>query len=85
MLALDGHGDTRKDHGKQPSSGRHRRALCLPPGRKSIEERTSVYLRESDRQLLKRGIKLFPITLGPMRKLTVRWHALEGKTRGRKL
>ena len=46
--------------------------LCLPPGRKSIEERTSVHLRESDRELLKRGIKLFPITLGPMRKLTAR-------------
>lgn len=46
--------------------------LCLPPGRKSIEERTSNHLRESDRILLKMGIKLFPITLGPMRKLTVR-------------
>jgi len=46
--------------------------LCLPPGRRSIEERTSVHLRESDRELLKRGIKLFPITLGPMRKLTQR-------------
>ncbi len=46
--------------------------LCLPPGRKSIEERTSEHLRESDRALLKMGIKLFPITLGPMRKLTVR-------------
>ncbi|MGD6851024.1 MAG: DUF429 domain-containing protein [Candidatus Bathyarchaeia archaeon] len=46
--------------------------LCLPPGRKSIEERTANHLRESDRILLKMGIKLFPITLGPMRKLTVR-------------
>jgi hypothetical protein len=46
--------------------------LCLPPGRKSIEERTSTHLRESDRALLKMGIKIFPITLGPMRKLTVR-------------
>ena len=46
--------------------------LCLPPGRRSIEERTNVHLRESDRELLKKGIKLFPITLGPMRKLTVR-------------
>ena len=46
--------------------------LCLPPGRKSIEERTSIHLRESDRELLKMGIKLFPITLGPMRKLTQR-------------
>ena len=46
--------------------------LCLPPGRKSIEEKTSIHLRESDRALLKMGIKPFPITLGPMRKLTVR-------------
>lgn len=46
--------------------------LCLPPGRNSIEERTSIHLRESDRALLKMGIKLFPITLGPMRKLTMR-------------
>ncbi len=46
--------------------------LSLPPGRKSIDERTSVHLRESDRELLRRGIKFFPITLGPMRKLTER-------------
>lgn len=50
--------------------------LSLPPGRKSIEERTSIHLRDSDRALLKMGIKLFPITLGPMRKLTVRGIAL---------
>jgi uncharacterized protein len=46
--------------------------LCLPPGRKTLEERTNIHLRESDRELLKKGIKLFPVTLGPMRKLTVR-------------
>jgi predicted nuclease with RNAse H fold len=46
--------------------------LSLPAGRKSVEERTSNHLRESDRALLKMGIKLFPITLGPMRKLTIR-------------
>ena len=46
--------------------------LSLPPGRKSLEERTSVHLRECDRELLKRGIKFFPVTLGPMRKLTER-------------
>ncbi len=46
--------------------------LSLPPGRKSIEERTSVHLRECDKELLKRGIRFFPITLGPMRKLTER-------------
>jgi len=46
--------------------------LSLPPGRKSIEERTGNHLRECDRELLKRGIKFFPVTLGPMRKLTQR-------------
>jgi len=46
--------------------------LCLPPGRKTIEERTGNHLRLSDRELLKKGIKFFPVTLGPMRKLTVR-------------
>ena len=46
--------------------------LSLPPGRKSIEERTGEHLRESDRELLRRRIRFFPITLGPMRKLTTR-------------
>jgi len=46
--------------------------LSLPEGRRSIEERTSTHLRECDKELLKRGIKFFPVTLGPMRKLTAR-------------
>ncbi|MCW4047722.1 MAG: DUF429 domain-containing protein [Candidatus Bathyarchaeota archaeon] len=46
--------------------------LSLPSGRKSIEERANVHLRECDRELLRRGIKFFPITLGPMRKLADR-------------
>jgi hypothetical protein len=46
--------------------------LSLPPGRKTIEERNGQHLRECDRELLKRGIKFFPVTLGPMRKLTER-------------
>jgi len=46
--------------------------LSLPSGRKSIEQRTKVHLRECDKELLKRGIKFFPVTLGPMRKLTAR-------------
>jgi predicted nuclease with RNAse H fold len=46
--------------------------LSLPPGRSSIEDRTGSHLRQCDRELLKRGIKFFPITLGPMRKLTKR-------------
>jgi len=46
--------------------------LSLPAGRKSIDQKTSVHLRECDKELLKRGIKFFPVTLGPMRKLTER-------------
>jgi predicted nuclease with RNAse H fold len=46
--------------------------LSLPPGRESIEQRTDIHLRECDKELLQRGIKFFPITLGPMRKLTNR-------------
>jgi len=46
--------------------------LSLPAGRKSIEQKSNIHLRECDKELLKRGIKFFPITLGPMRKLTSR-------------
>jgi predicted nuclease with RNAse H fold len=46
--------------------------LSLPEGRRSIEERTNIHFRECDRELLKRKIKFFPVTLGPMRKLTSR-------------
>jgi predicted nuclease with RNAse H fold len=46
--------------------------LSLPAGRESIEQRTKIHLRECDRELLRRGIKFFPVTLGPMRKLTSR-------------
>jgi hypothetical protein len=46
--------------------------LSLPQGRESIEQRTKVHLRECDKELLRRGIKFFPVTLGPMRKLTDR-------------
>jgi predicted nuclease with RNAse H fold len=46
--------------------------LNLPPGRKSIEDRNGEHFRPCDRELLKRGIPFFPITLGPMRSLTKR-------------
>ncbi len=46
--------------------------LNLPPGRKSIEDRNGEHFRPCDRELLKRGIRFFPITLGPMRSLTER-------------
>jgi predicted nuclease with RNAse H fold len=51
--------------------------LTLPPGRKSIEERTGTHLRPCDEELLRRRIKFFPVTLGPMRKLTTRGMALK--------
>jgi len=53
--------------------------LSLPAGRTSIEERTNTHLRECDKKLLERGIKFFPITLGPMRKLTSRGISLRKK------
>ncbi|MGD0495435.1 MAG: DUF429 domain-containing protein [Candidatus Bathyarchaeia archaeon] len=46
--------------------------LSLPAGRKSIDERTGTHLRECDKELLRRRIRFFPVTLGPMRKLTSR-------------
>jgi hypothetical protein len=46
--------------------------LSLPSGRRSIDQRTNVHLRECDKELLRRGIRFFPVTLGPMRKLTSR-------------
>ena len=51
--------------------------LSLPAGRKSIEQRTNIHLRQCDKELLRRGIKFFPITLGPMRKLTTRGISLK--------
>lgn len=46
--------------------------LSLPAGRRSIEHRTNVHLRECDKELQRRRIRFFPVTLGPMRKLTTR-------------
>ncbi len=53
--------------------------LTLPPGRKSMEERTGRHLRPADEELLRRRIPFFPITLGPMRALTVRGMGLKRK------
>lgn len=53
--------------------------LTLPPGRKSLEERNAEHFRPSDRELMKRGIRFFPITLGPMRMLTARGIGLKKK------
>jgi uncharacterized protein len=46
--------------------------LSLPPGRRTIEDRTGEHFRPCDLELRKRGIRFFPITLGPMRSLTTR-------------
>ncbi len=46
--------------------------LSLPPGRKTIHDRAGEHLRECDRELQRRRIRFFPITLGPMRMLTER-------------
>jgi predicted nuclease with RNAse H fold len=53
--------------------------LNLPPGRKTIEDRNGEHFRPCDRELLRRGIRFFPITLGPMRSLTTRGIALKKK------
>jgi predicted nuclease with RNAse H fold len=55
--------------------------LTLPPGRRSMEERTDRHLRPADEELRRRRIPFFPITLGPMRALTVRGIGLKGKIR----
>ncbi len=46
--------------------------LSLPKGRVSLEVRSNIHLRNCDRELLRRGIRFFPVTLGPMRSLTKR-------------
>jgi predicted nuclease with RNAse H fold len=59
--------------------------LSLPPGRQSIEQKTGVHLRQCDRELLRKRIKFFPITLGPMRQLTVRGMNLKRTLESRNL
>jgi uncharacterized protein len=46
--------------------------LSLPNGRRTVHDRSGEHLRECDRALLRRGIRFFPVTLGPMRMLTER-------------
>jgi len=58
--------------------------LNLPPGRKSMDDRNGEHFRPCDRELLKRGIRFFPITLGPMRSLTLRGISLKKKLNRRK-
>ncbi|MGD8537775.1 MAG: DUF429 domain-containing protein [Candidatus Aminicenantes bacterium] len=53
--------------------------LSLPPSRKTIEDRNGEHYRVCDLELRRRKIPFFPITLGPMRVLTVRGIALRGE------
>lgn len=46
--------------------------LSLPKGRKSLKRKSNIHFRQCDKELWKHGIRFFPITLGPMRKLTER-------------
>lgn len=53
--------------------------LSLPKGRSTVHDRSGEHLRDCDRELLRRGIRFFPITLGPMRMLTEPGLALKTK------
>ena len=53
--------------------------LSLPAGRTSIHDRQGEHFRPCDRELQRRGIRFFPITLGPMRMLTECGLALKAK------
>ena len=53
--------------------------LTLPAGRRTIHDRSGAHFRECDLALRKRGIRFFPVTLGPMRMLTERGIALKKK------
>jgi predicted nuclease with RNAse H fold len=55
--------------------------LSLPKGRQTVHDRSGEHLRACDRELLRRGIRFFPITLGPMRMLTERGLALKRRLR----
>ena len=53
--------------------------LTLPPGRKSIDDINGSHFRPCDMELRRRGIRFFPITLGPMRLLTARGMRLKSE------
>lgn len=57
--------------------------LSLPDGRKTIHDRHGEHLRPCDRELQRRKIRFFPITLGPMRMLTERGLVLKAKIEAR--
>ena len=53
--------------------------LTLPVGQTSIYDLTGEHLRVCDRELQRRKIRFFPVTLGPMRMLTERGLALKAQ------
>ncbi len=53
--------------------------LTLPRGRRGVEDREGPKFRLCDLELRERGIKFFPVTLGPMRSLTLRGIMLKEK------
>lgn len=53
--------------------------LSLPAGRTTVQDRTGGHFRECDLELRRRGIRFFPVTLGPMRMLTQRGLAIGAK------
>jgi uncharacterized protein len=59
--------------------------LSLPRGRLTIEDRSGPHFRECDRELRRLGVRFFPLTLGPMRMLTVRGMRLATEFRRRGL
>lgn len=55
--------------------------LSLPAGRRTIHDRDGEHFRPCDRELQRRGIRFFPITLGPMRMLIERGLRLRQRLR----
>jgi uncharacterized protein len=55
--------------------------LSLPRGRTSLDLPGPPHLRACDRELLRRRIRFFPVTLGPMRMLTARGMQLARRLR----
>jgi len=56
--------------------------LFLPKGRESLEVKGPPHYRACDRELLRMKIRFFPISLGPMRKLTKRGMSLKSVFEG---
>lgn len=59
--------------------------LSLPRGRRTIDDRAGPHFRECDHELRRLRIPFFPLTLGPMRTLTVRGMRLARRLRAQGL